>query len=373
MGKTVKKNSPNGEFFFWPIEAEKGRWGNRVFTQRGKGWTIPPNGGIVLAFFEKQEADMSIKLKVRPNDPPMTWNDFLKKCGRYSIALDGYVADSPKLDSFMPAANFNHHENVSRLETRATCAQVHLLIQLGLFKLFRDEDGPRADLYVNDCDEDVCLSVTQLRHPHIAESVINPGLNRLVDLSDKLDATAGLFPFSTDMPALEELAWVYEPYRRFRLSGGLDSRDAGAFESIITDVEHRILSFIVGKQKRIKLDTRYKVIRSGTGWAMIEEVGPYGRQGALSDGIRAFVAIRKRNNNNLACSVGRVSECIPFPVPKILNSLSLAENLVEEGWGGSSTIGGAPRKYGSKLTEDQIFEIAERETLAFLSRKAAAE
>ena len=315
---------------------------------------------------------MPIKLKVRPKDFPMSWDNFVKKCGAYSIALDGYVADSPKLDPLVPAANFNHHENVSRLETRATCAQVHLLIQLGLFKLFRDEDGPRADLYVNDCDEDVCLSVAQLRYPHIAESVINPGLNRLVELSDKLDTTAGLFPFSTDMPVLEELAWVYEPYRRFRLSGGLDSRDAGAFESIITDVEHRIISFVVGKQKRVRLDIRYRVIKSGTGWAMIEEIGPYGRQGALSDGIRAFVAVRRRSDDKLACSIGRVSECIPFPVPTILGELSKAE-ISDESWGGGSTIGGSPRTNGSSLNVDQIFEIVEHETKVFLNRAVATD
>ena len=312
---------------------------------------------------------MQIKLKVRPKDSPMSWTDFVQKCGKYSIALDGYVADSPRLDPFVPVANFNHHENVSRLETRATCAQVHLLIQLGLFKLFRDEDGPRADLYVNDCDEDVCLSVAQLRHPHIAESVINPGLNRLVELSDKLDTTAGLFPFSTDMPVLEELAWVYEPYRRFRLSGGLDSRDSGAFESIITDVENRIISFIVGKQKRVRLDIRYKIIKSGTGWTMIEEIGPYGRQGALGDGIRAFVAVRQRNDGKLACSVGRVSECIPFPIPQILKTLTLAENsTTNESWGGGSTIGGSPRVSGSNLTKDEIFALVEQETQIFLNR-----
>lgn len=226
---------------------------------------------------------------------------------------------------------------------------------------------------MNDCDEDVCLSVAQLRYPHIAESVINPGLNRLVDLSDKLDTTAGLFPFSTNMPVLEELAWVYEPYRRFRLSGGLDSRDAGSFESIITDVENRIISFIVGKQKRVRLDIRYKVIKSGTGWAMIEEIGPYGRQGALSDGIRAFIAVRERNDGKLACSVGRVSECIPFPVYSILKELSLAEKLTNECWGGGSTIGGSPRTSGSGLTKDQIFEIAETETLSFSNRKVATE
>src|SRR3989344_3194758 len=315
---------------------------------------------------------MLIELKVRPKDSPMSWDDFVKKFGKYAIALDGYVADSPKLDPLVPVANFNHHENVSRLETRATCAQVHLLIQLGLFKLFRDEDGPRADLYVNDCDEDVCLSVTQLRYPHIAESVINPGLSRLVELSDKLDTTAGLFPFPTDMPVLEELAWVYEPYRRFRLSGELDKRDAGAFESIITDVENRILNFVVGKQKRVRLDIRYRVIRSGTGWTMIEEIGPYGRQGALSDGIRAFIAVRRRNDDMLAFSAGRVSECIPFPVLPILKKITEADKTTSESCGGGSTIGGSPRVSGCGLTEDQIFEIAEQETLSFLSRKTAA-
>ncbi|MBI2023525.1 hypothetical protein HYT01_03120 [Candidatus Giovannonibacteria bacterium] len=311
---------------------------------------------------------MTIEFRMLPEIVPLSWKVFLKKYGRYSIALDGFVADGPKMDPSLPAANFNHHEKVSRLETRATCAQVHILIQAGLFKTFRDENGPRAVVYMNDCDEDVSTSATELKYPHLAESVINPRLNKLVDIVDKQDTMSGLYPFPVDMPILQEVAWVFEPYRRFRLAGGLDSRNSGAFESILADVEHRILKFIVGEQRRLTLDIRYKVIFSGTGWAMIEEIGPYGRQGALADGIKAFISVRKRDDGNYTYSFGRVSECIPFPVPNILRACDKKEDRHPHHWGGGSTTGGSPRVGGSKQKPIAVFKIAETETRLYICK-----
>lgn len=308
---------------------------------------------------------MAVNLVMRPKDAPLTWSEFVEKWGPYSIAIDGYVSDKPVLDSRLPAANFNHHENVSRLETRATCAQAHLEIQLGLFKLFRRNSEPEARVFANDCDEDVCLTWFLLHHGWIAESVINPRLNKLVGLVDRLDTCAGMFPFSIDMPALGELAWVFEPYRRFRVSGGLDSRDEAAFKEIVTSVETRIEKYMVGENDSIQLDTRYETIRRGNGWAMINEIGPYGRQGALSDGIKAFISVRERSDGRWAYSVCRISEFIPFPVPEILIACSEKENEPGDPWGGGTTIGGSGRSKGSGLNPEIVFGIAEKKTEEF--------
>lgn len=306
---------------------------------------------------------------MRPNDVPMSWEDFVREKGPFSIAIDGYVAEGPRLDPRIPAANFDHHKGVARLETRATCAQVHFEIQLGLFKLFRDEDGPRAKVYANDCDEDVCMTWLQLANPHLAGSIINPRLNQLVDLVDRLDSTAGMFPYPVDMPLLRELAWVFEPYRRFRLAGGLDTREAGAFTSIVTDVELRIMQFILGRNKTARMDVRYKRLNTGTGWTLIEEIGPYGRQGALSDGVRAFITAREHRGGGWAYIVGRLSEAIPFPVPQILSCCDNAEGNPLHHWGGGTTIGGSPRAIPSRLDPSRVYEIAEEETLKFIGGK----
>ena len=314
---------------------------------------------------------MPVNLIIRPQDAPLSWGEFVSRWGPFSIAIDGYVADRPILDPRLPAANFNHHENVSRLETRATCAQVHIEIQLGLFQLFRNRRGPNVDVYANDCDEDVCLTWYLLNHGWIAQSIINPRLNKLVDLVDRLDTTAGMFPFPIDMPALTELAWVFEPYRRFRVGGGLERRDPAAFLDIVFSVEKRIESFVIGSNHSLPIDVRYETVKHGAGWVMIEEIGPYGRQGALADGIRAYIVVRKRADGKWAYSVGRVSEFIPFPVLEILKALNDQEGEGPDHWGGGTTIGGSPRSTGSCLSPDQVFEIVEREVEKFVNPEKA--
>jgi hypothetical protein len=49
----------------------------------------------------------------------------------------------------------------------------------------------------------------------------------------------------------------------------------------------------------------------------------------------------------MAYTVGRVSQFIPFDVPRVLAALSAVEGAT---WGGGNTIGGSPRAGGSKLS-----------------------
>ena len=300
-----------------------------------------------------------ITLKIRPQDQAMTWDEFRRTKPPFAIAIDGYVKEKPHYDLSGPYANFNHHEGVSRLETRATCAQVHMAIRLGLYKSFRDKNGPRAEIYTNDCDEDVCLSWFLLSHPHIAESMINPALNRLIDVSEKMDTTAGMYPLSVDTPILHQIAWVMEPYRKFRLSGGLDNRDPDSFLNVITNVCNRIEQHIIGNSESIPLDIRYEKVGGGKEWVLIREVGPYGRQGAFADGIRAFVSVRERPDGKWTYSIGRASEFIPFDVTKIISTLNQYETGPDR-WGGGTTIGGSPRTTGSCISPERVSEIINR-------------
>lgn len=279
--------------------------------------------------------------------------------GPFSIALDGFVREGPWFDSVLPSKNFNHHEGVARLETRATCAQVLVSVRQGFFKRFRDQAGPKAHVYVNDCDEDVCLSWFLLKNHAITAQTMSPMLNRLVYMVDLLDTTAGAYPFPEDLPSLHDLAWVMEPYRRFRLSGGLATRDPNAFRSIITDVEHRISSYISGTGSKIPIDTNYEVLRNEGLWVQVRELGTQARIGMFSDGIRAFVSSSPRPDGKWMHIVGRMSDYIEFPVVAILQALNVAEGLTEvaDRWGGGDTIGGTPRIGGSRFTPDEVAEI----------------
>jgi hypothetical protein len=303
---------------------------------------------------------MDITLEMRPQDPPQTWADFCARTPGFSIALDGYVGDGPRFDAAGPRVNFNHHENVSRLETRATCAQVSMALRQGLYRCFRDSKGPQARVYVNDCDDDVCLSWFLLKHPHLSEQSMNPLLNRLVAMEDVLDATAGAYPFPADLPALGELAWIFEPYRRFRLSGEIDRKEASAYRSVVTDVEGRIQRHLVGQGQAVPLDTRYERLGGDSAWAMVREVGAQARTGMFADGIYAYVSVRSRPDGRWTYTVGRMSPFIDhFRVPVLLAALNVAEGTtkVADCWGGGDTIGGSPRVAGSKLTPDEVTRV----------------
>jgi len=300
-----------------------------------------------------------ISLYVHPFATPITWEDFVQ-VGSYAIALDGYVPGPTRYSDAGPHASFDHHHGVDRLSTRATCAQVLMSIRMGLFQRFRDEQGPRADVFVNDCDEDVCLSWALLCRPDMCQSASNPLINRLVAAEDMLDSTAGMYPFPADAPLLRELAWIFEPYRLFRQSGGLQRGKAIEFRSIIDDVAGRVFLHVVGRGREVSLDTRYEVLHRGRGWTAVQEIGANARAGMFADGIRAFVSVRQLDKQRWAYAIGKASSFIPLDLEDLTNTLNNAEACTLDRWGGGNVIMGSPRAGGSTLSPDSLFAILDR-------------
>jgi len=301
-----------------------------------------------------------IKLVVRPADPPWTWDRFIETAPRFSIALDGFVRGGPRFSEVGPHVNFNHHEDVDRIATRATCGQVLMALRQGFFEMFRDVDGPQGAVHVNDCDEDVCTSWYLLVHHFLCEQPMQPRINRLVSLVDTLDATAGAYPFPLDMPALRELAWIFEPYRQFRLSGEIDKRVDRAFRSVIEDVTLRIEQHVMGNGKELPIDTRYERIGGGSGWAMVREVGAQAKTGIFNTGIRAYVSVRDRPDGRFTYVVGRMSPFIRFDIDSIFRACNQADgDRSDDAWGGSNTIGGSPRVRGSGIRPEEMEKIVD--------------
>ena len=295
---------------------------------------------------------MKIELKMDPRTPPRSWKEFCAETPAYSIALDGFVADGPKFDPKGPHINFNHHEKVDRMTTRATCSQVLVAIRQGLFDCFNQ----RALVWANDCDEDVCLAVFLLRHPHMVAQIMNPRLNRLVSIEGLLDSTAGAYPFPKHLPALEELSWVFNPYRDFRLSGRIEDKDADEFAEIVDLVGGRISRYLKHTNGSLPLDTRYERIGGGEDWAMIREIGAQGRTGAFHDGIRAYMSVRDRPDGNHTVTIGRMSIFVDFATWNICRLLNRLEGTTRSSdrWGGADNIIASPRIAGTKLPLDKI-------------------
>lgn len=310
----------------------------------------------------------NITLHVEPG-VVLDWETFKAEKPPFSIALDGFVYGMTKFSAEGPYANFNHHEEVERLSTRSTCMQIYFSIMMGLFDTFQKDEKPFAHVYVNDADQDVCLSCWLLNNPEQVGLIRwDKPLSRLIVIEDFLDASGGAFPFNdTKRPdsLLKRQAWIFEPYTAARRNRTLHAMDEKEMQNIIEAVGHRITLFSNSQSGILELDLTPKIIGGGTGWKMIEEKDGYARASLYASGTKAFVGMRQRKDGNYTYVVGKMSPFVTFPIIDIYHALNQVENLTDKSnlWGGSDIIGGSPRRTGSSLPPNRV-ELIINEVLA---------
>jgi hypothetical protein len=290
----------------------------------------------------------------------MTWRDFIDSKPRFSIALDGYVKGPPRFLIQGPYANFNHHEGVARIATRSTCAQVYYYIRLGLLDTFQKKGTPNARIYINDIDQDVCLSCWLLKNSEKLEGLrFDNVLVQLILFEDILDASAGAYPTNPNNPQIQRQAWIYEPYTRARTDGGIYHMSKKELKDILWSVCARIDAAIDGRCGEIELDTRFEKIGGGPGWQIINEKGTYARTKLFSEKIKAYVALVENREDAYVYTIGKMSPFVLFTLERIYGALNKAEGLSsqENCWGGSTIIGGSPRKTGSRLSPEKVQKV----------------
>ena len=305
----------------------------------------------------------------------MSWEDFQAQRPPYSIALDGYVYGLSNYSAAGPFANFNHHEEVDRFSTRSSCMQIFFSIKLGLFEAFERQGKRFAHVFVNDADQDVCLSYWLLTNPEKLNSLTwGDPLSRLIVFEDFMDASAGAYPFDdSHLPdsLIKKQAWVFEPYTTARSERMLHTMTGPELEKLIIDISERITMYSHNEGQSIELEADPEIIGGGPGWKMILETTGYGRSALYSSGTSAFVGMRKRSDGNYTYVLGKMSPYISFPIVEIYEALNKAENLTSthDAWGGSNTIGGSPRKSGSTLPPEDIERII-NDVISSTSEKA---
>lgn len=309
------------------------------------------NDGVVLD---------RVHLHIDPATNEMSWDTFVAEKPCFSIALDGYVPEAPRLDPRGPHLNLNHHEGVDRLATRATCSQVKMAVEQGLFCLFTECGEPKAEIWVNDCDQDVCFSWIILHRPSVLRSA---RFLRLLHIVDQRDTTGGFCSLPAESEDGEALAWIFDPYQQFRLSERSGRRDPVEFREIIDETERRILRHIDDEGDHLRVNLNYRVLSEsslGGGhdrWALIEEDCTDARMQMFEDGLRAFVAVRARPDGSWKYSIGRTSPYVPFPIPMILERLRQSEHDPKHTWGGSDVIAGCNRITGSSIAPECLMKI----------------
>lgn len=221
---------------------------------------------------------------------------------------------------------------------------------LGIYDLFREGGRRRAQLWVNDCDQDVCLSTWILMNPDRAGE---PLVRVLASIEDLLDMSSGTFPMPHERDLLGQVRWVFEPYARVRPR--LIAMSGEDMRHVINDVHLRIEEFAVGRAHPMPLVGEYRRIGGGEWW-LVEVDQPQARERMVAAGVRAAVEVTGRHGDRWIYSVWRRSEYIVwFPVREILAALSAAEP--DGAWGGADNVGGSPRPNGSALEPAQVERI----------------
>ena len=301
-----------------------------------------------------------IALNVQPRSS-YDWKAFSRTFPGYSIALDGFVK-APSMRSFRgPYANFDHHADVDRLSCRSTCEQVYLEINMGLFKVFQKDGLPHAEIWVNDCDEDTCLSVWLLRNHEQVVGHANPAINRLVSCEDRLDSTGGGYQLG-QISMARKMAWIFELYHQARYSGALKDMTAEVMKGLIEATCQRISAYVINGGQELPLEGNYERLGGGDSWVMVKEQGPFSRRAMFQDGIDAFVSLVGQKDGRYVYSVGRRSPWVKFDLKAIFYALNVKEleknpKLVNDKWGpmeAHAMIGGSPRVHGSCLAPEEV-------------------
>lgn len=267
-----------------------------------------------------------------------------------SIALDGYVL-GPRIDAERERYSFDHHGDCVRHATRATSEQVHDALALGL-------DPSTLTVFVNDIDLDTALAVWLMRHVDRARE---PLVNRLVHCAGLLDSHLGAYPLAGEMPTVIE--WLSEPETHARATGEYYQLDNAGLRGLLDEVGRRVSVYADGASHaytaKFSIDSRYKVLHQGTGWVLVQSVGIRAHARLFAEGHDRVVIHTDLPDGSHAYTIAKRSEFVKdFPVPRILAALAARE----PGWGGGSTVGGAPRNADgsrSRLAPAQVFEVVE--------------
>ncbi|WP_239313705.1 MULTISPECIES: hypothetical protein [unclassified Frankia] len=284
----------------------------------------------------------------------------LRELPPYSIALDGLV-QGPQLDLDGRRLSFDHHGDCVRLVTSATCRQVLDALLLGL-------DPSAYTVYVNDIDADTALAVALLAHPAwvAPASVSAPAhaqrVRALVETVGSRDAHGPAYPVA-DPALLAEFA-ASVPLPRRHAPVGDPARVLAGCVTAIAELITRVPATNERPAAPTRREPTFTVTHTGTGWVMATSAGD-GFDPVYAAGHTRAVLWRRLPDSSIVYTIGRRSDLVDrFPVGPANEPGTILAALAarEPGWGGGTSVGGAPRHPDgsrSALTPDEVFAVVE--------------
>ncbi len=291
------------------------------------------------------------------------WAEFLKLTPANSIALDGVVNDvGPCWDEPSLHLNFDHHSCCEREATMSTAMQVFFAIKGGLFnRLSRP-----VKVYINDPDQDTSLAVWLLLKHKLFEGVqSHPNISRLLALTDRLDITGGAFPMSLDEQLIRQHAWVFGHYSDVRKSGELAVAGESGIRNTLEATLRNLDRFFTGQAEERELDTRHQILYKSPKVTVVDEIGGNDVRYLLfsQNQLEGYLSIvARRPDGRTVFTIGRKNRYVDYPLIDIYPALTAAEpkfNNVQPKWGGSNTVGGSDREFGSGHSWESARDVVE--------------
>ena len=269
----------------------------------------------------------------------------LDELPEYSIAVDGFVV-GPQIDSAHHRLSFDHHgPNVLRFCTTSACQQSWTAVMLGL-------DSSKFTAFCNHADIDTSAAIYCLKNP---ERCQEPLVAKLISAIGMSDCHGGSISINGLTKIIE---WIALPETESRRCKDYSKLSNEGLLTIMESILARIELYVNGEASievaKVHPHDEYKVLHNENGWVMVSSESPHIYSQLYRQGFDRIVLVRNQDDGSLAVSIAKRSDFIDqFPLIKIYAAL----NELEPGWGGSSSIGGAPRNPDGSRSRLSIEEI----------------
>lgn len=267
----------------------------------------------------------------------------------YSIAIDGFVS-GPKIDTENHRFSFDHHAGCLRYCTTSACMQSYTAILLGL-------NPENYTIYANDVDSDVAMSIWCLQN---SERCKEPLVAKLVNAINVADMHAGSITINGMGKIVEYICSHETDSKR---NNDYNKLSNNGLNSLLEATLRRITLYVDGESsievsKQIKYG-EYKILKNQNGYVVCETTDPHAYSSIYQAGFDRIVLVRYQDDGSLAVSLAKRSDFIDnFNLFEMYKKL----NEIEPNWGGSSSIGGAPRNADgsrSRLSLEKIIEVVD--------------
>ena len=290
------------------------------------------------------------------------WEHFVRETPEYSIGLE-VMDDIPGHCGHH--VHFDHHAGVVREATMSAAMQAYLAVRQGrLMERWLRKRRP-VPVYVWNADQDVCLAAFVLEHHHLLErSEGTPLLRWIVQYNNKIDVCGGLYPVNLNELVENHFTWVFEPYRRQRMSGKRKGDDV-LVEETIWEVCDRLRALLEGRAGTAPITAKPEILyQSPYNFVIADEKGdPNSRLVLAAQGhtnLISLVCTRPSGRHTYSIIRGSPYDEDVFQIPRLIEAFQAAEDRRDiKIWGGSNLAAGSDSEIGSSLSWEALREIAE--------------